>query len=306
MLMAAYESNNLASTYTMGKERETFINLFLSNVLPRQFRFGSGEITDIGGNLSGQVDIVIEYSIFPSLQLPGAGLETRLYLAEGVAAAFEVKSNLAEKWEDVKKAAQKIKRLKRRFGGSMGLPPPFIPVIAVGYTGWSTMNTLKGKIEEGFELEGIEEKYVDGILIIDKGLFVWRQNMFSIPQISHAFEGPQALWGLISALHLLAKSLQSSSLDIAFYGSPELAILGGLCSWVNGDFTEEINFNNFARRAHLDKQEQERIISILQEKGLIQIVSNEIQTEGEERILKIKIIENDETKGASQYFSAIV
>ncbi|WP_373867562.1 DUF6602 domain-containing protein [Shewanella xiamenensis] len=48
---------------TKGSEREFLVDLFLSNVLPNQYRFGSGDITDQKSNRSGQVDIVVEFPL---------------------------------------------------------------------------------------------------------------------------------------------------------------------------------------------------------------------------------------------------
>ena len=73
-----------------GQERETFLHGFLSQVFPAHFRFGTGSITDAAGVISGQVDLVVELPFFPSIPVPPA--DVRLYFAEGVGAAIEVKS----------------------------------------------------------------------------------------------------------------------------------------------------------------------------------------------------------------------
>ena len=44
--------------------------------------FGSGDATDVAGNRSGQLDVVLEYPFAPSIP---AGGKTKLFLAEGVA-----------------------------------------------------------------------------------------------------------------------------------------------------------------------------------------------------------------------------
>ena len=62
------------------------------------FFVGTGDATDAGGNRSGQLDVVVEYPFAPSLPL-GVGT-TRLYLAEGVAAVVEVKSDAAGQTDD--------------------------------------------------------------------------------------------------------------------------------------------------------------------------------------------------------------
>lgn len=97
-LMSVYESGICFSSASKGRERECFVNEFLGNILPRPYRFGSGDIID-QKNKSGQVDIVIEYPFQPSLPVFESG--PRLYTAEGVAVALEVKSDVAKQWEEV-------------------------------------------------------------------------------------------------------------------------------------------------------------------------------------------------------------
>ncbi len=162
LLMAAYAGGAGLSSATQGREREAFVRLFLAEMLPAVHRFGSGDITDARGEKSGQVDVVIESPFLPSLH--SLGLE-RLYLAESVGAALEVKSDLGKKWDEVLETARAVKRLTRtaRVTGMYGgRPSTRIPLFAVGYTGWKSLETLKEKLGDGL---------VDGILIIDAMLF---------------------------------------------------------------------------------------------------------------------------------------
>jgi hypothetical protein len=98
ILMGVHQSSGPLSASSKGQERQSFIDCFLSKVLPPIFRFGSGDATDAAGNKSGQLDVVIEYPFAPTL--PTFAGETRLYLAEGVAAVVEVKSNVAAQWNE--------------------------------------------------------------------------------------------------------------------------------------------------------------------------------------------------------------
>jgi hypothetical protein len=97
ILNGVHQSGGGLSSATIGQERAAFIDQFLSGVLPPIYRFGSGDATDAAGNKSGQLDVVVEYPFAPSLPIVGAG-QSRLYLAESVAAVIEVKSNLAGQW----------------------------------------------------------------------------------------------------------------------------------------------------------------------------------------------------------------
>lgn len=197
-LSGLYEGGSGMSTASRGREREQFIELFLSQVLPPGYRFGSGDVIDTFGSRS--VDVVVEFTFLPSL--PALAGSTRLYLAEGVAAIVEVKSDLAKQWEEVKATASALQLLERIFQvpGFTPYGPPLkkIPLFAVGYTGWRQLETVREKASEGI---------VDGILIIDAGLFSTRQEF---PNGLYA-QGPLALWGLISALHFCTLSIVINS-----------------------------------------------------------------------------------------------
>jgi hypothetical protein len=204
LLLAAYEGGLGLSSATQGREREAFIRLFLAEMLPTVHRFGSGDITDSSGRKTGQVDVVIEYPFLPSLHSPG--LE-RLYLAESVAAALEVRSDLRKKWDEVLQTAAAVKRLTRlaRVTGMYGGEPPSrVPLFAVGYTGWKTLDTVEQKVREG---------RLDGILVIDAGLFAPTTERVIDPGPGHhdsgelstfystrSGEGAAALWAFLCCL----------------------------------------------------------------------------------------------------------
>ena len=91
VLLNAHRGGTGLTAPLVGAERESFINLVLRNVVPPPFRIGTGQIADASGRPSPQMDIVVEYAntmSFPLLQ----GNSARLYLAEGVCCAIEVKS----------------------------------------------------------------------------------------------------------------------------------------------------------------------------------------------------------------------
>lgn len=185
------------SSSTKGTERELFAKLALHEVFTPPYRFGTGDITDIAGRRSGQVDIVVEFPFLPSLPVVNTG--PRLYLAEGVAAAIEVKSDLAAQWSQVEQTAQAIASLQRVFGStfSMGPPPqPRIPFFAVGYTGWNQLNTVQNHIGPA----------VDGIFVADAGLFASSQQFGALQAA-----GDWSLWGLICCLHQAAVRLGGTS-----------------------------------------------------------------------------------------------
>jgi hypothetical protein len=85
-----------------------------------------------------------------------------LYLAEGIVAVVEVKSNVASQWDEVLATAGQLTTLSRAYGSGVSIGPragPKIPLYAVGYKGWTDFASLKNRLEANPE--------VSGILVID-------------------------------------------------------------------------------------------------------------------------------------------
>ena len=218
-LVALYKGGAAMSSATSGREREQFVDEFLCKVLPPAYRIGSGDVIDSLGQKTGQQDVVVEFSFLPTL--PAIAGKERLYLAEGVAALIEVKSNLTKEWEDVKRKASVIKRLRRVFRvpgfTPYGPPPERIPYFVVGYTGWKSIETLHEKVQEGD---------VDAILIIDQGLFCTKPDYFPdkfyTPDGKYYIRGffakeERALWGLVSCIHYATLSIVINSFSPLLY-----------------------------------------------------------------------------------------
>ncbi|MDT7832436.1 hypothetical protein RQM59_08595 [Flavobacteriaceae bacterium S356] len=185
---------------TMGAEREAVIDFFLSAVFPNQFRFGTGDATDLEGNRSGQLDVVIESGVSPSLPTIPAS-NSKLYLAESVSAVIEVKSTISTQWQQAISTANQLSPLKRKFGANLsmgGKPTNDIPLFVVGYTGWNQMTSLENNITGA--------PNIDGILVIDQGLFLSSQRFGGVKAT-----GDWALWGLICCLHQAVGTLKASS-----------------------------------------------------------------------------------------------
>lgn len=200
ILNGAHQAGTPMSSASKGTERQAFIENFLKEVLPPIFRFGTGEVTDATNNRSGQLDVVVEYPIAPSL--PSTAGSPRLYLAESLAAVLEIKSNLASQWSEAEGTATQLASIQRKFGAimTMGRPPQQrIPLFIVGYTGWATNSTLKDHVDSN--------PNIDGALIINPGLF------YSKFPGGLTANGPWALWGLISSLHQITSSLKAAATD---------------------------------------------------------------------------------------------
>ena len=218
-LVALHSGGASMSSASRGREREQFVDEFLCKVLPPAYRIGSGDVIDSFGNKTGQQDIVVEFSFLPTM--PAIAGKERLYLAEGVAALVEVKSNLTNEWEDVQRKATIIKKLCRQFRSPgltlYGVPPPQIPYFAVGYNGWKTTDTLQNKCDTSG---------VDAILIIENGLFCTKKDFF--PDLHYRPDGitsvrgfnakdENALWGLVCCLHYATMSTVLSSFSPLLY-----------------------------------------------------------------------------------------
>lgn len=178
-------------------------------MFPPPYRFGSGDIVDRNEQRSGQVDIVVEYPFLPSLPSSFGG--PRLYLAEGVAAVVEVKSDLRKQWAEVQKASVKLKKLTRSLTGAqnqIGDLTADIPYFVVGYTGWKTLKPL---------IERIESNPVDGVLVIDSGLYVSNARFGDDDQRKLKLEGVQALWGLIVSIHRALTRVQTTDFGLGPY-----------------------------------------------------------------------------------------
>lgn len=76
-------------------------------------------MTDATGEISGQLEVVMELPLGNSFPMP-AGTE-RLYLAESVAAVIEVKSNLSSQCREVQDTIKRVKVLRRDIRQSAAL-----------------------------------------------------------------------------------------------------------------------------------------------------------------------------------------
>jgi|SanBayMetagenome_1026888.scaffolds.fasta_scaffold12799_2 hypothetical protein len=168
-LMAQHTGGKSLPNASIGSERETFLREFLQKLFPAHRRFATGSITDAQGLISGQVDIVVEYPFIPSFPMPGT-TDERLFLAESVAMVIEVKSDLSSQWKEVCNTVGKVKALRRDLNPVMTfgetVEATIIPCVAVGYTGYQTLEGLKKRLSNT-----PEQQRPDGVLVINPGIF---------------------------------------------------------------------------------------------------------------------------------------
>jgi hypothetical protein len=128
-------------------------------------------------------------------------------LAEGVSAVIEVKSNLSAQWREVEASARALKALKRSLEGAvvqLGYLPEDVPLFAVGYTGWQSIDALRDHVR------AID---ADGALVIDPGLYVSSERLSDPLELT----GPQALWGLITSIHEAMTCIRVMDVDPGEY-----------------------------------------------------------------------------------------
>jgi hypothetical protein len=205
ILCGVHAGSGAMSTATSGHERAAFVDQFLAQAFPSPYRIGTGDATDAQGNRSGQLDVVIEYPVTPSVPLANAA--ARLYLAEGIAAVVEVKSNCASQWTQALATAAQLSSVKRSYAATVGFgapPTADIPLFVAAYTGWNQVPTVAAKLAAA---QGI-----DGVLIVDAGIFL------SSPRFgSMTATGPLSLWGLVCCLHQATNSLASAATNPLAY-----------------------------------------------------------------------------------------
>ena len=121
VLLAEYErSKTQEASANLGYNRELFCSKFLARVLPPRLTLQRGEVWDSQGNRTGQLDIVILRDDTPSLTFG----EANTYLAEGVFAVVEVKSNLSKtKLQEALNTLKQVKSLNLTGGPSITSGP---------------------------------------------------------------------------------------------------------------------------------------------------------------------------------------
>ncbi|MFB2834028.1 hypothetical protein [Floridanema evergladense] len=152
-----------------------------------------------------RIAVAVEYGFSPSFPMPLT--EERLLLAESVALVIEVKSDLNKQWHQIEETTRKVKVLKRTLKAVTiegDDPPPLsIPVIAVGYNGYSTIEGLSKRLEST-----PLECRPDGALVIDSGCFVG---------LGMTTSGALGLYALTLGIDVLLRQLITSRPNLVRY-----------------------------------------------------------------------------------------
>lgn len=146
----SYSHEVLQQSTDLGFSREHFVKEILSSFLPKSVIVGSGEIVDGQGRRSGQQDVIIYRADFPVIT---SLTPVSTYLAEGVIATIEVKSDLSTGDPNLYsafKSVQKVLSLEKAAEIISGTGAELqklqelnsIKTYIVGYAGWKTTESL--------------------------------------------------------------------------------------------------------------------------------------------------------------------
>lgn len=146
----SYSHEVLQQSTDLGYSREHFVKEILSSFLPKSVIVGCGEIVDGQGRRSGQQDVIIYRADFPVIT---SLTPVNSYLAEGVIATIEVKSDLStgepslcSAFKNVQKVLTLIKAAEIISGADAEVQKLMelssIKTYVIGYAGWKTTESL--------------------------------------------------------------------------------------------------------------------------------------------------------------------
>lgn len=164
-------SGGLKASKNVGAVRESFCINFLKAVIPSRFTiYQGGEIIDSKGHNTGEVDITILRDDCPKLTYG----ETDVYLAEGVFAVIDVKSNLSrEKFNESLNKLKAVKELQpnvhRVMSSGANLDRPLRCVFAYEGATFKTLMDEINKFEDG--------DIVDYIGVLNRGAVIRKGHL---------------------------------------------------------------------------------------------------------------------------------
>jgi hypothetical protein len=173
-LWAQYQkSKSQFSSANIGTNREDILRKgFLSNVLPPRLVARNGEVWDAYGNRTGQFEIIVLRDDAASLGIGDADA----FLAEGVFAVIEVKSNLNRlRLREALKGLKKVSELKtahstnRILSSLLTLSAPLLCVFA--YEG-ATLETLENELQTAGD-----QCRVDLICVLNRGALIAKSRL---------------------------------------------------------------------------------------------------------------------------------
>lgn len=210
-MMECHRDSEKYSPTITGAEREIFNRELFQKILPINYRVGAGSIVDSEGNETGQVDAVIELPF--SLSFPISSGENRLYLADTIGAAFEIKSDLNKQWNEAMNKVKEIKELHRtkiKNDDIVLLDNLKIPAFIISFKGPKNLETLYKK------MANINPKdWPDGILIIEHGTFYGRAG--GCDSVYEAQDPSYAILSFIACLYKVLHKYSANTVGVDNY-----------------------------------------------------------------------------------------
>lgn len=205
-LMERYRDTQGFTSPIIGAEREAVKKELLSLILPPGYRIGSGCIVDSSGFETGQVDAVIEEPF--SLSLPIASPNNRLYLADTVAAAFEIKSDLYRQEAEALKKCQEIRTAERKIetGDVVIVEDARIPTFVIAFKGPKLTDDVQARL-----MNQRGRMHPNGVLVLDKEVFVGRTSGASLNQENGWYEGHGKAASMLAFLCCLLTTLKQEN-----------------------------------------------------------------------------------------------
>ena len=168
--------------HVKGMARDGVIKLFLRDNLPSAIEFTNGEVIDEYGSRSGLIDILVQSSFAPKINLFG---DIKLAFADSVLAAIEVKADLvAGSWNEPSHlktsldSIAKIKRLKRNHlvrnvNGARQVTLTSTPGFVLAYHGPSS-DVLVEQLNSYGERFGLrqEQYWPEVVTVLDQGYYI--------------------------------------------------------------------------------------------------------------------------------------
>lgn len=210
-LMLGHKQSQKYPTTVIGNERELIIESLLARVLPQNVRYGSGVIMDCYGKTTGQVDIVLECE--QSFSLPITSGKQRLYFADTVAAAIEVKSDLRTQKVQAFEQNHAIQQLQRKKSTEKFLfrNEYLVPSYIIAFKGPDEDKLAEMLFKECREKN---QHYPTGILCLDPAYF------FSFePSGNYEASGDSAIFAFLCSLSNWLAFNRDSRFDIQSYVS---------------------------------------------------------------------------------------
>ncbi|OLF54511.1 DUF6602 domain-containing protein [Pseudomonas chlororaphis] len=210
-LMLGHKQSQKYPSTVMGNERELIIESLLARVLPQNVRYGSGVIMDCYGKTSGQVDIVLECE--QSFSLPITSGKQRLYFADTVAAAIEVKSDLRKQKVEAFAQSDAVQQLQRKKSQKESIHHNeyLVPSYIIAFQGAQPDTIAKWLFEE---CRGKGQNYPTGILCLDPAYF------FSFePSGNYEATGDSAIFAFLCSLSNWLSFNRNSRFDVKSYVS---------------------------------------------------------------------------------------